>query len=342
MPAGGGPAMGTPSDCCADSAMAANSATALAAAGSADDSDADHGPRGNAADDAEEEDEKAEAAGDGDGGHDDDDEGPSAADDASCAQIAGPASADTTAAQQTEALCRLHLTAATAATEAAAIGDDRSDARTGSVPTDDVTAAMDALLEQCFWTALRSRLGDADLPVLASTFYAKYLLPSRPPGTSLDVRRSSYGKVGKFLRAMQQCGAIVVESDKGVDRIVAVDRQHDRYRGRRRRRQRRSTGRAHGPLNGCAQTSVRRCGERVAGAEGSAGCSVIRRRCSYSDRRCGGLVATDGVDDAAVRGSRCPLYRARSQAAPLYGRGRCSCRGRASATAGRRGSTRTE
>lgn len=48
-----------------------------------------------------------------------------------------------------------------------------------------------------------------------------------PAGSSLDVKKSSYKKLSKFLAAMQQIGFIQVkELTKGVESIVSIDQDH--------------------------------------------------------------------------------------------------------------------
>jgi hypothetical protein len=54
---------------------------------------------------------------------------------------------------------------------------------------------MDELIEKSFFQAIKKRLKDKDLPILASTFYSKYLLPSRPAGTEIDIKKSCYKQV---------------------------------------------------------------------------------------------------------------------------------------------------
>ncbi|CAH3156749.1 unnamed protein product [Pocillopora meandrina] len=81
---------------------------------------------------------------------------------------------------------------------------------------------MDDLLEYCFFCALL-RMKKVELPVLTSTFFRSYLLPSRPEGKSLDIKKSSYKKLSKFLQCMQERGLISVqEASKGVDHITSI------------------------------------------------------------------------------------------------------------------------
>ena len=50
-----------------------------------------------------------------------------------------------------------------------------------------------------FFQALRTRVKDRDLPMLASHFYAAHMLAARPPGTVVDLRHSTFKKLAGFL-----------------------------------------------------------------------------------------------------------------------------------------------
>ncbi|KAM6220119.1 eukaryotic translation initiation factor 2D isoform 2-T2 [Rhynchocyon petersi] len=88
---------------------------------------------------------------------------------------------------------------------------------------------MDELLEQCFLHALKSQVKKADLPLLTSTFLGSHMFSCCPEGQQLDIKKSSYKKLSKFLQHMQQEHIIQVkELSKGVESIVAVDWKHPR------------------------------------------------------------------------------------------------------------------
>ncbi|CAH3015379.1 unnamed protein product [Porites evermanni] len=81
---------------------------------------------------------------------------------------------------------------------------------------------MDDLLEYCFFCTLL-RMKKVELPLLTSTFFRTYLLPSCPAGKSLDIKKSSFKKLSKFLQCMQDRRLIIVqEASKGVDQISTI------------------------------------------------------------------------------------------------------------------------
>ncbi|XP_057677444.1 eukaryotic translation initiation factor 2D isoform X1 [Corythoichthys intestinalis] len=84
---------------------------------------------------------------------------------------------------------------------------------------------MDALLWQCFLLALKSKVKKSELPLLTSTFLRNHMFSCCPSGKLLDIKKSSYKKLSKFLQVMQEEHSIVQvkELTKGVESIVEVD-----------------------------------------------------------------------------------------------------------------------
>lgn len=84
---------------------------------------------------------------------------------------------------------------------------------------------MDALLFQCFLHALKTKVKKSELPLLTSTFLRNHMFSCCPSGKQLDIKKSSYKKLSKFLQAMQQQHNLVrvKELTKGVESIVEVD-----------------------------------------------------------------------------------------------------------------------
>uniref|UniRef100_A0A669BMV6 Eukaryotic translation initiation factor 2D n=1 Tax=Oreochromis niloticus TaxID=8128 RepID=A0A669BMV6_ORENI len=87
------------------------------------------------------------------------------------------------------------------------------------------TEVMDAMLLQCFLHALKSKVKKSELPLLTSTFLRNYMFSCCPSGKQLDIKKSSYKKLSKFLQTMEQRYNIVrvKELTKGVESIVEVD-----------------------------------------------------------------------------------------------------------------------
>ncbi|TNM86938.1 hypothetical protein fugu_007168 [Takifugu bimaculatus] len=91
---------------------------------------------------------------------------------------------------------------------------------------------MDALLLQCFLHALKQKVKKSELPLLTSTFLRNHMFSCCPSGKKLDMKKSSYKKLSKFLQAMQQQHNLVrlKELTKGVESIVEVDWKNEELR----------------------------------------------------------------------------------------------------------------
>ncbi|XP_065450666.1 eukaryotic translation initiation factor 2D isoform X2 [Chrysemys picta bellii] len=86
---------------------------------------------------------------------------------------------------------------------------------------------IDELLHQCFFHALKCKVKKSELPLLTSTFLRNYMFSCCPEGQQLDIKKSSYKKLSKFLQYMQQQKIIQVkELNKGVESIVHIDWKH--------------------------------------------------------------------------------------------------------------------
>ncbi|XP_063537647.1 eukaryotic translation initiation factor 2D [Cydia strobilella] len=92
---------------------------------------------------------------------------------------------------------------------------------------DGIPKDMDGLLEWAMLGFLKLHAKSVELPLLSSLLYRNYLLPLCPPDRTMDVKKSSYKKVGKFLEAMQKEGYLQVrELEKGVDAVTALNPLH--------------------------------------------------------------------------------------------------------------------
>ncbi|KAM3958321.1 eukaryotic translation initiation factor 2D [Aphomia sociella] len=90
------------------------------------------------------------------------------------------------------------------------------------IPTD-----MDGLLQWCLLSFIKLESRRVELPLKTNLLYKNHLMPLCPPDRTLEVKKSSYKKMGKFLEAMQQQSLLEVrEIEKGVDAIIAINALH--------------------------------------------------------------------------------------------------------------------
>ncbi|XP_065339791.1 eukaryotic translation initiation factor 2D [Cloeon dipterum] len=87
---------------------------------------------------------------------------------------------------------------------------------------------MDELLRYCFLKSWKTSAKKLALPVLTSNFFRLHMVPACPSRYTLDVKKSSFKKLGAFLKVMTQSGVITIrEQTKGVETIVAVNLEHE-------------------------------------------------------------------------------------------------------------------
>lgn len=93
-------------------------------------------------------------------------------------------------------------------------------------------AEMDALLLASLLQALSARIKDSELPIAASTLWASHVLPSRPAGALLDVKRSSHRKVGAFVASCAASGLLTAREERGGElAVTSVNRRHEALLG---------------------------------------------------------------------------------------------------------------
>ncbi|UIZ21683.1 hypothetical protein KXD40_000221 [Peronospora effusa] len=86
---------------------------------------------------------------------------------------------------------------------------------------------MDSYYVAALLQALRtSQIREKELPMLASLFHAKVLLPCRRAGVTLNIKHSSFKKLSVFLKGMEAHGLLEVVDNDGVQSITAIYRRH--------------------------------------------------------------------------------------------------------------------
>ncbi|GJP32236.1 hypothetical protein CLOM_g16830 [Closterium sp. NIES-68] len=132
------------------------------------------------------------------------------------AAVAAAASVSDSPQQLAEPLRQMGLDATGAS--AGGVGD--SGAGDGEVGEQAAAAAqatpaqMDDLLDRCLLQALSVSIKPTHLPLGASSLWSNHVLPCRPPGTTVDIKRSSHKKLSKWLHAKAVDGLISGKEDK--------------------------------------------------------------------------------------------------------------------------------
>ncbi|CAL50008.1 Pseudouridine synthase/archaeosine transglycosylase [Ostreococcus tauri] len=85
---------------------------------------------------------------------------------------------------------------------------------------------MDAMFERCFAMGL-NKVTDAELPMRCETFYANFVLPSRPEGVQLDLKHSTFKKQAKLFHVMEKkVGIIKTKLVHKIENVASVNREH--------------------------------------------------------------------------------------------------------------------
>ncbi|KAJ2239380.1 hypothetical protein GGH98_006255 [Coemansia sp. RSA 454] len=75
-------------------------------------------------------------------------------------------------------------------------------------------------------TVLDEKHTGEQLPIAASTLFSTYMLPNAPRNAELDVKKSSYKKLAKFLKAMEKHGLLGLKDIRGEMHIKSLNWTH--------------------------------------------------------------------------------------------------------------------
>ncbi|KAL6047473.1 Eukaryotic translation initiation factor 2D [Balamuthia mandrillaris] len=101
--------------------------------------------------------------------------------------------------------------------------------------------SQDELCEYCFMAAIKGKgqhstaVKDKDLPILANVFFSNHMIAAQQVTEeklpALQIKKTKWKKLGKFLEEMQQRGLIVMkETSPGVFQITEINRNHPNYK----------------------------------------------------------------------------------------------------------------
>ena len=89
---------------------------------------------------------------------------------------------------------------------------------------------LDVILEDAFIRACKTTAKKAEFPILTSNFFRVHVVPACPPYCpTLDVKKTKWKKLSKFLAEKQTEGIITIkEPKKGVETITDINQDHPR------------------------------------------------------------------------------------------------------------------
>ena len=87
---------------------------------------------------------------------------------------------------------------------------------------------LDVVLEDAFIRACKTTAKKAELPILTSNFFRVHVIPACPPHCSnLDIKKTKWKKLSKYLAEKQAEGIITIkEPKKGVETITDINQEH--------------------------------------------------------------------------------------------------------------------
>lgn len=89
---------------------------------------------------------------------------------------------------------------------------------------------MDKLLTTCSLKALKYSIKKEMLPILASTFYKKYVMSFCPEGIELDIKKTSFKRLSTFLQLLDTEGIIKFNAGRnGIAEIIRVIETNSKF-----------------------------------------------------------------------------------------------------------------
>ncbi|ESO92608.1 hypothetical protein LOTGIDRAFT_233056 [Lottia gigantea] len=108
------------------------------------------------------------------------------------------------------------------------ISQSEEESEESSEEEEDPKEAMDELLNYCCLCALKGKMKKSDLPLSTGIFFKNFLQPYCPEDKYIDIKKSSYKKLSKFLQTIEAKGILKVKTlSKGMDSIVEFDKTHE-------------------------------------------------------------------------------------------------------------------
>ncbi|KAJ1673877.1 hypothetical protein EV182_004389, partial [Spiromyces aspiralis] len=68
--------------------------------------------------------------------------------------------------------------------------------------------------------------GASELPISISEFYSQHVIPNAPSCISIDVKKSSYKKLAKFIKSIEKSGLVKTKEIRGETFIKSIDWSH--------------------------------------------------------------------------------------------------------------------
>jgi translation initiation factor 2D len=93
---------------------------------------------------------------------------------------------------------------------------------------------VDEILKKSLYQALLFKIkpdtSNGVFPISASSFYSAHILPCRPKnsGPEVDIKKSSWKKLQKFLKTMEKAGLLKTKDQRGETMVTSINWSHPR------------------------------------------------------------------------------------------------------------------
>lgn len=93
-------------------------------------------------------------------------------------------------------------------------------------PTAITPQAMNRAMEECFLQAAKTRIKNKDLPLTGNVIYSQHMRPCRRAGTNIDVKSSTYKKLGAFMSHLEEQGWLALKKHSAEPIVTKVEFDH--------------------------------------------------------------------------------------------------------------------
>ncbi|KAI9500967.1 hypothetical protein BX070DRAFT_195147 [Coemansia spiralis] len=102
----------------------------------------------------------------------------------------------------------------------------KGDEKSSSIAPSEMDELLFRALKQVMATILDPENASPLLPIIASIVYSNYMVPNSPPEKEVDIKKSTYKKLAKFLKAAEKHGLIKLKDIRGETYIKSFNWSH--------------------------------------------------------------------------------------------------------------------
>lgn len=105
-------------------------------------------------------------------------------------------------------------------------GRDEAGEAGGDDPNAITPQAMTRAMEECFLQAAKTRIKNKDFPISGNALYSQHMRPCRRAGSNIDVKASTYKKLGAFMTHLEELGWLVLKKHAAEPVVTKIEFDH--------------------------------------------------------------------------------------------------------------------